>query len=142
MAFKFRAADHPKAPESDYGSDFTFEEENIVIELLERLQDDQTGAAILEAVQRDPILQADLNAAIAADLFVSSPPDPLGHEDVSANLSGAKHILQAEAETTSDRARPLLERDVRSTIDVDYMPMDGIEYPDCELQKAIVHGQN
>ncbi|KAK6082608.1 defects in morphology protein 1 [Seiridium cupressi] len=135
MATKFRVTDHPEAPESDYGSDFSLEEESIVIQLLESIQADAKEGALSQRSPSSSVLQTDLDAAIAAGLFASSSLDEFDHEDVSAALVGAERNLQGQVKTPAGRYGALGDAGVNGTMEITSMPMDGIEYPD--LSRAL-----
>lgn len=137
MTTRFRAKDHPKSPESEYGSDFSVEEESIVLQLLERIQNSSEGEASTSAIQHDPVLQVDLNAAFRADLFVPSPLEELTldrHHGL-ATSSAVGRGLQGDARAPAGRDSALRSADGRHSMDIRSMPMDGVEYPDCECSQ-------
>lgn len=127
MATKFRVSDHPKAPESDYGSDFTLEEESLVIQLLETIQDNSKGVAErLEA-------EADLEAVVVADTLAHSSLDELRPKDVSSAVAGNDGSLDGPVKTTACQEGSGRIVGARDQVETASVSMDGIEYPDCRL---------
>lgn len=119
MATKFSATDHPKAPESDYGSDFTLEEEGIVIQLLESAQNSAVTASISVGIPDAPVHQPNQDASTT-----------------SVRAGGSWHgqaAIPAGRHWRRGRRRPSnAEGAARGLGSV---PMDGIEYPD--LSRAL-----
>ncbi|KAI1853995.1 hypothetical protein JX266_001136 [Neoarthrinium moseri] len=144
MAAPILATDRPKAPESDYGSDFSVEEERLVLDLLERLQGVPAASASSPDSQLDSASQADLDAAIAADLFVLPPVtgrDPEHVCEISNRVGFGAHLpvlSQAKA-----LAGPPLNSTSRVPENVtpvtSSLPLDGIRYPD--LSRALSDSQ-
>ncbi|KAF3026684.1 hypothetical protein E8E14_014612 [Neopestalotiopsis sp. 37M] len=133
MATKFRATDHPKAPESDYGSDFSLEEESIVIQLLEQAQNSNVTAAILVGnsdAQSGPQPIADTSLAIS--LLTSPSLGDAEHKNVSSPNAGNERVWQGQAAIPAGRDGGWRPTDARSTTmgGLSSVPMDGIEYPD------------
>jgi hypothetical protein len=136
------ALDRPSAPESDYGSDFSIEEESIVTRLLDHLDSPQTQHTPGPVEHTIRIAQADLDAAIAADLFVTSPLSELDREHV---LSGAASVVATYGQRGSLRqaktpasARPDLPVvDIEDTFRLSSLPLDGVSYPDRKLCLAV-----
>lgn len=141
MAVVFRPTHHPSAPESDYGSDFSTEEASLVIQLLEDLENEPAGDAPDSANRADPDSQADLNAAIADDLFVSSPfglvSDHVSPAPGPAVLQSAERGSLGQAKTPATTRGNLAIGDIEDQLRPRSMPMDGIEYPDRMLYTTV-----
>ncbi|KAH8204900.1 hypothetical protein TruAng_000939 [Truncatella angustata] len=135
MATKFRPANHPAAPESDYGSDFTVEEESIVIQLLNSIQDTGLEGASQVGEHIESRLQPDLDAAIAADLFVPTPLNELDREDVPVSVTNDERSQLGQVKIPAGRDAALPTTATSSALDITSLPMDGVEYPD--LSRAL-----
>ncbi|KAI0132959.1 defects in morphology protein 1 [Xylariales sp. AK1849] len=136
MAALFSATGRSNPSDSDYGSDFSVEEESIVLRLLDDLETIQKEVKAEPGHCIDPVLQADIDAAVAADLFVSSPANILECGDESALKIDAERDWLGQAKTPAARHgnASILDiedgvRAIRST------PLDGIDYPD--LSRAL-----
>lgn len=111
--------------ESDYGSDFSVEEELIVAQLLENVKKRKQGLVA------DPVLRADINTTVVADLLATTPA--IKDDDVEAKVAaGVDRRSFGNARTRAvGRRKPwgnVLEEALRPRSS----PLDGITYPDRE----------
>ncbi|ETS82868.1 hypothetical protein PFICI_04744 [Pestalotiopsis fici W106-1] len=132
MATKFRATDHPKALESDYGSDFTLEEESIVIQLLEQAQNSKVTAVISASSPDTHSGQPTTDALLASDLSTYPLQGDIEQKDASATDAGSSRVWQGQVAIPAGRDGGWRPADARSTTmgGLSSVPMDGIEYPD------------
>ncbi|KAI0128067.1 exonuclease V [Hypoxylon sp. NC0597] len=122
--------------ESDYGSDFSIEEEGIVNQLLENLGNNATPPNNLAntASSWSPTqiaLPADTDAKIADEPYISLPAFEQGGRRRVAGLSGhpedasktKTRVIKREEYSSNSTTRP-------TTHALPYMPSGGVQYPD------------
>jgi hypothetical protein len=133
MAAVIPAIERPTAPESDYGSDFSVEEQCIVIQLLEDIQNAQTPTP---EPRGGKALQEDIDAAITAGIFATASVEDLdsGDQDASAAADNVDPDLGSHP-SSPVKVPALLPASRTSSVAVDglqvsSLPMDGINYPD------------
>lgn len=127
------AINYPEAPESDYGSDFSVEEESIVIQLLETIQKE---GPFSQCGRGNCAPQADVDAAVAAGILVSSPFEKLDREDVVApevvvEVGPERRGLFGQAKTPAPIHGSFPSSGLEKSSEIRSLPLDGIQYPDC-----------
>lgn len=114
--------------ESDYGSDFSLEEENLVIELLDGLQPIALGIQATSKPNQQPTV------GIATPLL----PEKRSYDDASLqDASDRRPASMGQARTPASMRANLSRAAVHESWQMASMPLDGIDYPDRESHSPV-----